>query len=416
MTKIRQSVQLFFIWYFRLIARFVIWRCCPKVITITGSVGKTTTKDVLIAQFSSVITTGGTIRSQNSEISTPLSILGIEIKNRERSVFVWVRLFFVGLGKVFFYKTPKVLILEVGAGGPGDITAVCKWLKSDFAVFTALAKNPVHVDHFESRQHLFNEKKQLALLSKENAVVLFPKEDTFLKELLSDINREIKTVSRSDIKEVQYNPRGTNIIFPDETQVQVNGVWSEVISQSYIIGLKIAQILELSTDVINRDFSKYYTPTPGRARLLEGIHGSTVIDDSYNASPVAVSASLEVLSQVSVQGRKIFLFGDMKELGEYSVSAHENVAQNALNVIDVLLTIGEESLITRKTILSMGFDEEKTLHFKDSVDAGKWLSENMKSDDIVLAKSSRHAIKMELALQQIVSPEQRHNLVQEYLK
>ena len=64
----------------------------------------------------------------------------------------------------------------------------------------------------------------------------------------------------------------------------------------------------------------------------------------------------------------------------------------------------------------MGFDEEKTLHFEDSVDAGKWLSENMKSDDIVLAKSSRHAIKMELALQQIVSPEQRHNLVQEYLK
>ncbi len=252
-------------------------------------------------------------------------------------------------------------------------------------------------------------------MSKKSATLVFPEDDQFLEQLLADVERKKISISKTDISQIQCNSQGTKITFTNDSFVQINGVWSNVISQSYLTGLQIAKELNFDIKTINNNFSQYYVPTPGRARLLEGINGSIIIDDSYNASPVAVTASLQVFKDAPIVGRKIFVFGDMKELGEYTEDAHKTVAHEAQNFVDVVLTVGDESKITHDELIVNGFSNSQAIHFETSVDAGKWLLENIQEGDAILAKSSRHAIKMEQALEQIVHDDQKQFLVQEYL-
>lgn len=409
----KKIVYYVFTVYFRTIARFLIWRDKPIVVTITGSVGKTTTKDLLVAQLSPVTSVRGTLRSQNSELTTPLSILGLELQNRERSIAVWGSLVIGALG-VLTKKLPNVLVLEVGAGHPGDIIKTASWLKSDVVIYTALAEKPVHVEFFESREALFQEKKDLALYAKKSALILYPKSDPFLKDLLADLEQEKFEFEGGVVSDVEFTTQGTTCKVGDNT-ILLEGVWSEVLVYAFAMNLEMVRYLGMDPVVSSQEYAQYFTPTPGRGRLLRGINKSVVVDDSYNASPVAVKALLGLLAKLETKGRKIVLFGDMKELGSLSESAHREVAHQVVPVAQVLVTVGEESLITHQEALKQGMNKERVKHFDTSREAGSWLREELQEGDVVVAKSSRHAIQMERALELLVLESERGNLVQEYL-
>lgn len=408
-------VSIVVTWYVTMMARMALWRSQPTVIAITGSVGKTTTKDILVAQLRSTGSqVGGTIRSQNSDISTPLSIFNLELQNKERRIGVWLGIIGRTTWRSLFMRIPRYLVLEVGAGGPGDITTVARWVRPHVAVYTALAENPVHVEYFQDREHLFQEKKELARHTDVDGVVVFPAQDQFLPTLLQDVAPKKVPVDVSGLHEVEFDVQGTHARYHDHN-ITIAGVWSETLLRSYVLGLTVLQELGLEDNFQSDQFSQHYQPTPGRTRLLQGINDSTVLDDSYNASPVAVTAFINLVRNLPGFERKIFVFGDMKELGDYAQSAHQQVGREAAEVFNLVLTVGNESKITNAMLLRLGMHIDQVKHFESSKEAGEWLRDQIQSGDLVVAKSSRHAIRMEQCLEQIVTEENKQYLIQEYL-
>jgi UDP-N-acetylmuramoyl-tripeptide--D-alanyl-D-alanine ligase len=125
-------------------ARAVLWRYKPKVIAVTGSVGKTTTKDAIFAVLSPHVHVRKSQKSFNSEIGVPLTILGLE--SGWRDPLVWLSNIVQGFLLVIIKSDyPSWLVLEVGADRPGDIKNIARWLRPDIAVITAIPEIPVHV-------------------------------------------------------------------------------------------------------------------------------------------------------------------------------------------------------------------------------------------------------------------------------
>lgn len=415
-----QTIQSIFAWYFRSIARIMIAIYQPKIVAITGSVGKTTTKDVITALVSGCTSVRSTIRSQNSELTTPLSILGIEVQNKERRILVWLWIILKATLQLFNYKFPHVLVLELGAAAPGDISNQARWIEPDVAVFTALARYPVHLEHYDNKQQLYDEKKSLATYTKANGKVIYPTSDEILSRVLQTFQeRSIAMPSyTSSVDQVEYVSAGTRAQVHHLDRwysILIPGVWSQSIINSYRLGLEVISVLDLDLELAIDNFTRRYVPAPGRSRVLRGIRSSVIIDDSYNASPIAVTSALEMFRQVEAPARKIFIFGDMKELGEHTSDAHTNVGTQVAEFVDLFVVVGSDVTDAIQSARKAGMSDAQTIHFNTAREAGAYLKREIKHRDYILAKASRHAIKLEQALEQIIEPEDKQYLVQEYL-
>jgi len=131
---------------------------------------------------------------------------------------------------------------------------------------------------------------------------------------------------------------------------------------------------------------------PGRMNAIAGIKGSLIIDSSYNAAPASMAEALDVLSSFSLQNeqRRIVVFGEMAELGRYTEDEHRMIGMKIAEVgADILVTVGEKTRDMQRGALDAGFDESKTEHFNNSVDAGRWLDSKVKKGDIILVKGSQ---------------------------
>src|SRR3989338_2393009 len=137
----------------RIESELVLSKYKPKIIVITGSVGKTSTKDAIYAVLSKVSYVRKSEKSYNSELGLPLTVLGCP--NGWNDPFVWIQNIFKGLWLFLIpHKYPKWLILEVGVGKPDDMKNTAAWLKTDIVVMTQIGETPAHIEFFESRKHL----------------------------------------------------------------------------------------------------------------------------------------------------------------------------------------------------------------------------------------------------------------------
>ena len=152
-----------------------------------------------------------------------------------------------------------------------------------------------------------------------------------------------------------------------------------------------------------------YSGPAGRLKVLAGIKNTTIIDDSYNASPVAMRVALEALEGLPV-GRKVAVLGDMLELGEHTMQAHEEVGQLVGKVADILICVGERARLiaaeARKQIST-----EKVIELDNSVQAGATVQELIQPGDFVLVKGSQ-GMRMERVVEEIMAePEQKERLL-----
>ena len=140
-------------------AKLVLKKYKPKIVAITGSVGKTSTKEAAVSVLGGEFYARGNKGSYNSEIGVPLTILGV--KNAYFSVFAWFKNIFTGLSLILKTKNyPRILVLEFGADKPGDIENLTGWIKPDVSVITALGDMPVHVEFFSGPESLRAEKEK----------------------------------------------------------------------------------------------------------------------------------------------------------------------------------------------------------------------------------------------------------------
>lgn len=407
-------------------ARLVLWRYRPKVIAITGSMGKTTTKDAVYAALAGSLHVRKSEKSFNSELGVPLTILGLE--NAWKNPLQWGINIMRGLWLIIRkLKYPEWLVVEVGADRPGDIRRLAKWLRPDIAVITGVPEVPVHVEFFRSPDELAREKRALAEHLRPGGTLVLNGDDARMTALCAEFRHAMRTygLARSHDFSASHLSTGYEKKVPTGVRFKMNheGVAIAVSIQGAlgmprvyaalaafavakavgIDGASVAEALRLSE------------PPPGRMRIIRGANGSTVIDDTYNSSPAAAFAALDTLKEVKVPegGRRIAILGDMLELGKYSADAHRQLGARAADAADLLLTIGFRSRAVAEGALDAGLPESLIRQYEHSESrrAGQELREELREGDVVLVKGSQ-AMRMERAVEELMAdPEQAADLL-----
>lgn len=398
-------------------ARLVLKKYKPKIIAVSGSVGKTSTKDAIYTALRGFSHVRKSQKSFNSEIGIPLTILGL--KNAWNDPMQWLKTFAEGLCLFLLpSKYPDLLILEVGADRPGDIENVTKWMKPDISVITKLSDVPVHVEFFASPEEVKHEKSNLARALKKDGTLILNADDSDVMSFASLTPAKTITygfleganVKASDYK-ITYEVRdGINFPIGISYTVECGGEKAEVsikgtigmqtvyttlgaIAVGYAEGKSLAQLVEALT---------HHETPPGRMRILAGINSSIIIDDSYNSSPIAQKEALEALNSLSVSGRKIAMLGDMLELGSFSVAEHRVVGEHVAKVCSMLITVGVRSCVMREAAIASGMTESSAISFDDSRKAGEYLASIIAPGDAVLVKGSQGNLRMERGVEVIM--------------
>ncbi len=404
-------------------ARLVLFRFHPKIVAVTGSVGKTTTKDMLAAVLLKKFTVRKSPKSFNSDIGIPLAILGIE-KSEWGSFFGWSQVLLKGCVTLVCTNTyPEWLVLEVGADRPGDISRIARWLSPDCVVVTRFGETPVHLEFFPSREALIREKASLVHALKKDGVLVINADDPDVYALKDISPARVIAYGASEraLFRFSYAAISYKNGFPDGVMAKIefrgkmlplflrgtiglHYVSSALAAFSLAVELEVPVLPCLSA---LREFS----PPAGRMRILEGIHGTILIDDSYNSSPVALFAALDSLKTLEVSGRRIAVLGDMLELGKTEESAHEKAGVEVAGIVDELFTVGDRARWIEKGAGKAGLSEEHIHRFGSSREAGIFLKDFLGAGDAVLVKGSQ-GMRMEKAVGEIlVRPEKKKELL-----
>ncbi len=410
------------------LAKLVIERYHPQVIAITGSVGKTTSKDAIFSALSSKGFVRKSEKSFNSEIGVPLSILGRP--NAWSNPVSWLANIFSGLSLLIGkHPYPEKLVLEIGADRPGDIRSVAHWLKPDVVVVTRIPEVPVHVEFFESPDDVVKEKAELVKVLKEGGVLALNADDERVLALARLAPKGARVVAfgfsrGADVSAskigVRYEGRGekrhpVGVRFMVRTgeqngEMKIAGTVGKQSVSAALSGIAVASALGYSFESINQGLSGFSAP-PGRMRLIEGVKHSMIIDDTYNSSPVAVRNALDTLKEVTTKGRTIAVLGDMLELGRFSVQEHKSIGVYAKECVDTLVVIGVRSKDSALEALSAGMDSSNVLQFEDASSAGRALEQIIKPNDVILVKGSQ-GMRMERIVERIMAhPEERGRLL-----
>lgn len=394
------------------LAQWTVGRYQPEIVGVTGTVGKTSTKEAIktvLEKYRRVRASSGNF---NNEIGLPLAILGDWKKIG--GFFFWLKVFWVSLFRlVFKMKYPEILILEYAADRPGDLKYLLSIARPKIGVITAVGDIPAHVEFYSGPEAVIREKSRLveqlsalgfAVLNIDDKAAAGLKEYTRAHLMTFGFNE--KADVRISNFEIQSDDKPWGISFKIEHKgsfvpIRLNNVLGR--SQAYsaaaaatvglISGLNLVKIAEAMAD---------FQALPGRMRLIDGVKGSCAIDDSYNASPLSMHAALETLKEIHAE-RKIAVLGDMLEIGKYAVEAHETIGDLAAKIVDILITVGPRAKFIAESAKASGFSEDKIFSFDIAEEAGKKLQELIKKGDLVLIKASR-AMKLDKIVEEIKAP------------
>jgi UDP-N-acetylmuramyl pentapeptide synthase len=391
-------------------ARLVLAKYAPYIVGITGSVGKTSTKDAVARVASLLGSVRASEKSYNSELGIPLTVLGCE--SAWGSAVGWLKIFFHGLGLICFTHTyPKWLVLEMGVDHPGDMVRSVSWVRLDCAIMTRIGSTPVHVEFFASPEDVFEEKKKIigGLSLKGNLILSY--DDECVRSLKDGSKFKTLTYGRDESADVRgdsytllYNDTGvpTGCTFQilhagNIVPLTVQSIVGEHLMYPCLAacafglsnGLNLVHITDALRDVVL---------PPGRMRLLEGLHNTTLIDDTYNASPIAVESALQTLREIKGK-RKIAVLGDMMELGVFSENAHRDVGAQCTGV-DVLVTIGSRMRGAVERARKVGVVRIES--FDSARDAGLFVKSILKEGDVILLKGSQ-SVRVERVTKELLA-------------
>lgn len=422
MKKILKKIIVFIL---QIEARLVLKKYKPKIVAVTGSVGKTTAKDAIYTVLSSAFFVRKSEKSFNSEIGVPLTILGCG--NAWNNPFIWLKNIFSGLAVILLKNHyPKWIVLELGIDRPGDIENIAKWLKPDIAVLTRFAKVPVHVEFFKSPQDLTDEKKKLALYLKKGGRLIINNDDADMQftktpegvQIISYGFNEGSGVIGSNEQIIYENSKPAGVSFKVDyagksMPITLRGVLGRQHIYPVLAALAVGTSQNLNIISMAQFLAEEGGTQPGRMKILDGIKNTVLIDDSYNASPLATEKALTVLGEIERQteGRKIAVLGDMMELGKYSTDEHKKIGRRVARGADVLVTVGLRAQHIAEGALLGGLSEKNILQFEESKKAGLFLQNFIETGDIILIKGSQ-AVRMERVTEEIMArPEKKAELL-----
>ncbi len=399
-------------------ARLILKKYQPKIIAITGNVGKTSTKDAIYTVMRHDFYVRKSEKSFNSDIGVPLTILGCA--NAWTDPVKWLKNVWQGFNLLIIKQTyPEWLVLEVGADRPGDIKNITKWLKPNITVVTRFSDIPVHIEYFKSQAEVVKEKGYLVQALKHDGTLIINSDDPDVFEFRNKVQNNFisfGTNNEAKIKGTNYsvyygeNNRPLGITFKVESNgnclpVKILGTLGQNNIYSALAAIAVGQALGLNLVETTENLLNY-VPPKGRMNLIKGERQSIIIDDTYNASPVATISALETLKTLKSQGRRLAVLGDMMELGKYSVEAHRRAGQVAGQVCEALITVGLRTKSLAEAAIDEGLSEKVVWQFNTSVEAADWLKAEIKDGDIILVKGSQ-SMRMEKVVKAVMQEKTR---------
>ena len=337
------------------------------VIAVTGSVGKTSTKDILASIISTQYKVLKTEGNLNNHIGLPLTILKL--------------------------KDHTALVIEMGMSSLGEISKLTNIAKPTICVITNVGTS--HIGNLGSRENILKAKLEiLEGMDKTGTLVINNDND-----LLNDWNKNNTTynvatfgiesnsdVIANEIELKEYSSEFTAKIDSEELLVKVP-VGGQHFVYNALCAITVGKLLNIPFQKILNGIENFEL-TKNRMDIKKNSKGVTIINDCYNANYDSMKAAIEYISKMTTK-RKITVLGDMLELGEYSKGLHEKVGEEvAKNNIDILVTVGEEAKHIITSGIEHGMNKENIFNYKTNEEAIKKLKEILKSGDVVLIKAS----------------------------
>ena len=354
------------------IASFILKKFKPFVIGITGSNGKTTTKELIKSILDSNYGTNKILATQanyNNDIGLPLTIFNL---NSEHSH----------------------IVLEMGMNHPKEISYLANIAPPNFAVITNIGE--AHIENFKNREAIANEKKDILRNLKAERIAILPKDSEFFDFLVKDL-KNVKVLSfgmgkDADISCELLNHKKILIKTPKyDLEIKSKLLGHNNIS-NILAAVTCAYQLKINPTKIKEGIENI-TPIPSRLELKEGKKRAAIIDDTYNANPSSFLSAIEVLDEFP--GKKILVIGDMAELGENSRIYHQELSRTIKETkIDITLGLGK---YTKEIITLLGRNNS---WFRSKDDLVKHLYSCMKGST-VLVKGSR-SMKMEEIVKKLI--------------
>ena len=337
------------------------------VIAITGSVGKTSTKDIVANVVNQKYRTLKTIGNNNNNIGLPFTILRMQEE--------------------------EAMVLEMGMNHFGEISLLTSIAKPTICIITNIGTS--HIGNLGSRENILEAKLEILEGNHSQTVIINNDNDLLHKWYEENKNKmDIKTYGIKEKSDLNANHIVLNELSSEFT-CNLDGKDEKIIvpvgGEHFILNslcaVMVGKVLKINSEKIIKGIEEFEL-TKKRMDITELENGVKIINDAYNASLESMSASLKVLSEFK-QNRKIAVLGDMLELGEYSQKLHEKVGEEVYqNKIDMLMCSGKNAKYIVKRAKELGMSEENIYYFETKEEIINKLKEISKKGDIILLKAS----------------------------
>lgn len=387
----------------RLMARALLWKYHPLIIGITGSVGKSSTKEAVALVLSRAYSVRKAEGNYNNEIGIPLTVIGAS--SGGSSLFRWIGVFFKWLRVLVFpVRYPDILVLEMGIDRPGDMEYLMSFIPVKIGVVTQISSS--HMAFFGSLANIAKEKGRLVALLPEDGFAI----------LSADDKRALKMQEKTAAKTITYGfaadavLRADNLLF-HRMALRVEGFSFKLNYDGKTIPVRLPKIVAahhigaalagaavgvaLKMNLVEiASALEEFEPLPGRLRLLPGRDGIIILDDTYNASPASMQAALGVVKELMAP-RKILIVGDMLELGADTEEEHRALLESVLaSGATIVVAVGEHMRSLYEALLAGGFSRKQAVWTPDPIVAAGIVADIVRPEDLILIKGSR-SMRME---------------------
>lgn len=338
-----------------------------KVVGVTGSVGKTTTREMITAALGSSFAVYSTKKNYNSEIGTPITLAGM------------------------LDEPSDVAVLELGISDFGEMDVLTEMTMPNIGVVTNIGVS--HIEYFKTRDNICIEKLKIAGRMDDTGVLFLNGEDKFLLAMRNNLSvkafyyglHENQDYHAEDIRIEDGRSCFTYVHGDTRVEMSLNLLGNHMILNA-VAAMAVCEYMGLDLDKAADALSKFKGQ---RQNVYKSEDGFTIIDDAYNASPDSMRAELAVLAETPTTGRRIAVLGDMLELGPDSPKFHAEVGRAVLsNDVDILITVGNEMKNAHELVKSSDADDIEAVHFDENAGVADYIKNIAKEGDTILFKAS----------------------------
>jgi UDP-N-acetylmuramoyl-tripeptide--D-alanyl-D-alanine ligase len=353
------------------------WRAkfSPRVVGITGSVGKSTTKELTWAVLRKTFNTLKSPGNLNNEIGLPLSVLQLD-------------------------STHERVVLEMGMYDVGEIHELCTIAAPDIGVVTNIG--PTHLERLGTIERIVQAKAELVQALPDDGVAMLNQDDPYVLSMAGQTRARVFTYGltpEADLWASDIESEGLEgIRFVLHYQDEAIHAKVPLLGRHSVHTALRAAAVGLVEDMTWQDIMTGLQDSSVQLHLVStpGINGSILLDDTYNSSPASSIAALNLLDDLA--GRKIAVLGDMAELGDQEEEGHRRVGCRAADTVNILITVGPRAHLTADEASACGLPPEAIIEVETNDQAISHLRQIIQRDDIVLVKGSRS-----MAMEEIVA-------------